>query len=184
MTNFVYDPKRQGYDTNLFKTLVGVPAVVGNHVILNATEIVGYADMYGCDLTMRLIIPAAPKAGDVRQFGLASAAFGSLIVFDITDAVFSILATNEQGDTKSEVVTFDAAWAATPVDFEIRWRGTYADFLIRGINVVTPANVYGATYRITDVAIPKGPLSMYFLNGVADNMEIVSINGKNIQTFI
>lgn len=184
MTNFVYDPKRQGYDTNLFKTLVGVPAAAGSLLRLTSAEIVGYADMYGCDLTMRITIPTVPAAGHVRKFGLASVGFGSSIIFDINGTVFSISATNEKGETKSEVVAFYAAWAATPIDFEIRWRGTYADFLIRGVNVVTPANVDGATYRISDVAIPKGPLSMYFKNGNADNMDITSINGKNIQTLI
>ena len=184
MTNFVYDPKRQGYDTSLWKSLAGTPAISSDKLRLNADEIVSYVDMYGCDLTMRITIPAVPTAGDVRRFGLASVGFGAYIVFDITDDVFTIYANDGKGNTKSEIVAFDAAWAADDIDFEIRWRGTYADFLIRGVHVLTPANVDGATYRITDIAIPKGPLSIYFKNSNSDNMDISSINAKNIQTLI
>jgi len=184
MINFVYDPKRQGYDTSLFKTLVGAPAVVNSKIVLNTATIIQYADLYGCDLTMRMIIPAVPTAGDVRYFGFGSIGFGSAIVFAILDDVFAILTINEKGVIKTEVATFDAAWATAPIDFEIRWRGTYADFLISGVGAVSPSNPNGSTYRINDVAVPKGPLSIYFHNGNADNMEIVSINAKNIQTLI
>lgn len=184
MTNFVYDPKRQGYDTGIFDTLTGSPSVASDHIVLNAAEIVGYADMYWCDLTMRLIIPVAPTAGDSRRFGLGSVGLGAYVVFDITDDVFSIYVADGKGNTKSQVVSFQSAWAANAIDFQIRWRGTYADFLISDVNVVTPSDPNGSTYRINDVAVPKGPLSLYFKNGNSDNMEIVEINAKNIQTFI
>lgn len=184
MTNFVYDPKRQGYDTNLFKTLVGTPSVSSDKVVLNAAEIIGYADMVWCDLTMRLIIPAVPTAGDSRKFGLASASLGAILAFEINDNVFTISAADGKGNTKSSVITFDPALAAASADFTIRWRGSYADFLINGNPVLTPGDKEGSTYRISDIAVPNGPLSMYFLNGNSDDLKIVNIEGENIQSFI
>jgi hypothetical protein len=184
MINFVYDPKRQGYDTNLFKTLAGTPSVASDKIVLNAAEIVGYADMVWCDLTMRLIIPAVPTAGDVRKFGLASASLGAILAFEINDDVFTISAADGDGNTKSSTITFDAALAAVSADFTIRWRGSYADFLINGVPVITPGDMNGSTYRLNDIAVPNGPLSMYFQNSNADNMQIVNIEGKNIQTFL
>jgi hypothetical protein len=184
MTNFVYDPKRQGYDTNLWKTLVGAPAVANSKIVLNEDAIIGYADLYGCDLTMRLIIPQAPQAGDIRQFGFGSAGKGALLVFDITEDVFSIKADDGNGNTKTVVVDFNSDWVGAETDFEIRWRGTYADFLINGVRSVDLTSGDIASYRINDIAVPKGPLSLYLMNEDADDMEVVTIEAKNIQTFI
>lgn len=184
MTNFVYDPKVQTYDASLWKTLTGAPAIANYKLVLNADTIINYSDLYGCDLTMRLIVPAVPVAGDSRMFGLASSGEGSFIGFIITEDVFAIYSADGKGNTKNEVVSFDAAWAATPIDFEVRWRGTYADFFINGVPVVTPSNPDGSTYRINDIAIPKGPLSIYIHNGNADDMELVNLKAKNIQSFI
>lgn len=184
VTNFSYDPERQGYDTTLWKTLSGVPAVVGINLVLNADTIVSYADLYGCDLTMRLKIPTSPAAGDIRQFGLASVGMDAFIVFDITDDTFNIYASDGNGNTKTVAVLWNTAWAAANTDFEIRWRGTYADFFVNGVHVTSPADPNGSTYRINTAAIPKGPLAIYFKNANADNFEVVSMNAKNIQTFI
>ena len=187
-TNFVYDPKRQGYDTNLFKTLSGVPSVVASQLRINAASIIHYGDMYGCDMTVRVTIPAVPIAGDSRRIGLASAGLGAFVGFDISGVVFSIQANDGKGNTKSVTVDFLAAWATVPTDFEIRWRGTYADFLVGGVPVIDTTDAtnkkFAATYRLNDIAVPKGPLSIYVLNANADNLDIATINAKNIQTFI
>ena len=37
--NFYYDPKRQGYDTTLLKTLGGIPSSVGDVITLNKASI-------------------------------------------------------------------------------------------------------------------------------------------------
>ena len=187
-TNFLFDPQRQGYDTNLWKTLSGVPAINTNKLRLNAASIVHYADLYGCDLTMTMNIPAAPIAGDSRRFGLSSVNLGAYIVFDITGAVFTIQAIDGLGNTKTTTIDFLAAWAGSAIDYEIRWRGTYADFLINHVPVIDTTDAtnktYAANYRLNDIAIPKGPLSVYIRNTNADNLDITAVVGKNIQTFI
>lgn len=183
-TNFVYDPKRQGYDTNLWKTLVGAPAVVNNKIVLSEDAIINYADLYGCDLTMRLIIPTVLSAGDIRRFGLASAGKGALLVFEVEDDHFFITAEDGKGNVKTTEVAFNNDWVAAEVDFEIRWRGTYADFIIAGVPVIDTTSADIASYRINDIAIPKGPLSIYLMNDNADALEVVTIEAKNIQTFI
>jgi hypothetical protein len=186
--NFVYDPKRQGYDTNLWKTLTGVPSINASKLRLNSAEIIHYADLYGCDLMMRIILPAGPQQGDSRQFGLASVGLGAFLVFDITDDVFTIQALDGFGNTKSTIVSFDPNWLNDAIDFEIRWRGTYGDFLVNGVHVIDitdPADKkYAGNYRLNDIAVSKGPLSIYFNNDNADNMDIETINAKNIQTFL
>lgn len=176
-TNFIYDPARQGYDTtSIWKTLVGTPTVVADRIVLNQASIVQYADLYGCDLSMRLIIPGLPALGQEKAFGLSSIAFNEHIVFLIRDTDFMIAAINKDGIFKIFDVPFDPAWVGTETDFEIRWRGTYADFLINGIKPII--------YRINDISIPKNTLSIALLNENNDDLEIVSISANNIQTFI
>ena len=184
MINFVYDPQRQGYDTALWKTLSGVPSIASNNLVLNAASIVGYADLTECDLSLRLELPEVPTAGDSREFGLASVNLGAFIIFKIDGIVLTIEVADGKGNTKSGVVAFDSAWAKTPIDFEIRWRGTYADFLISGVGVINSTDPAGASYRINDIAVPKGPLSVYVKNANSDNLEIISVSGKNIKEFI
>lgn len=188
MTNFVYDPKRQGYDTSIWKTLTGAPAVAADKIVLNQDEIIGYGDLYECDLIMHLIIPAVPTAGDVRSFGLSSAGLGALLVFDITDDVFSIKSNDGHGGTKSVTVDFAATWATAETCFEIRWRGDYADFIVDGVKVIDATSASAASYRLGSIlgatTIPKGPLSIYLKNTNNDDMKVVSIEARNIQTFI
>jgi len=188
MTNFVYDPKRQGYDASLWKTLTGAPTVSSDNIVLNEDEIIGYADLYEGDITMRLIIPTVPTTGDSRKFGFASAGFGALLVFEIDGEDFNIYSDNGDGDTQSVTVDFKAAWATAEVDFEIRWRGDYADFLVNGVKVIDTTSEAIGSYRLGTLlgtsSISKGPMSLYLQNVNVDNMEIVSINAKNIQTFI
>jgi hypothetical protein len=186
--NFVYDPKRQGYDTNLWKTLSGVPAINADKLRLNNASIIHYADLYGCNLTMRITLPAGPQQGDSRRFGLASVGLGAFLVFDINGAVFSIKAIDGLGNTKTTLVDFATAWVLTPTDFEIRWNGTYADFVVNGVptidNITAADKIFAATYRLNDIAVPKGPLSIYISNTNADNMDITTIEARNIQTFL
>ena len=49
-----YDPSRQGYDTNLFKTVSGSPTISGGAIRLNAAKIIGYADLYRAKQTMKI----------------------------------------------------------------------------------------------------------------------------------
>jgi hypothetical protein len=176
MTNFVYDPKRQGYDTELWKTLSGTPSVSSDEIILNNASIVHYGDIYGCTVTFRLIIPAIPTLGDYRQFGLASVGFGSSILFDITDNIFSIKTNDGKGNSVSSAITFDPAWAGTSVDFKIHWSAGMADFFVNNVAMIP--------HRISDISVSSGPMSLYLNNTNADNMAIVSINVQDIQTFI
>ena len=69
-TSFAYDPARQGYDTNSWRTLSGAPAVTGSgRMVVDAgTGIAGiavhYADFLKGDISFNINVPTAPAAGD------------------------------------------------------------------------------------------------------------------------
>lgn len=172
MTNFYYDPVKQGYETTTFKTLGGVPAINGSILRLTSASTVHLADLYKCDMTIEMIVPVAPTAGHSRFFGFSNLALGSSLGFDITGLVFSAVATDNNGNTTSVVIPFVADWAAVKTSYTIQWRGPQAIFLVNGQRVA----------KLTDLAVPKNAMSLYLSNQVADNMDVSGIDFKNIET--
>lgn len=167
---FYYDPTRQGYDTNLFKTVSGSPTVSGGAIRLNAAKIIGYADLYRADQTMKVKVPAAPTSGDVRTFGFFQINANAYAVFKVVDAVFSCECVFN-GVTKNEVVTWQSVWTNTFTDFRIVFNGFSAEFYVGGYRVAF----------INDASVPKVALSTYAHNANADNMDInyIEVEAQN-----
>lgn len=182
MTNFVYDPKRQGYDTTLWKSLTGVPAIAADKIVLNAGSTLSYSDLMQCDLKVTIEIPLAPAAFDSRSFGFANVSKGAYLMFNINGVDFTGYANDGEGHTKILVFSFDPTWAGTAVTFGIKWRAGYADFSANGVNLISTEDT--GTYRMSNIAVPSEPMGIYFSNANADNMKIGMIEAKNIQGFI
>jgi hypothetical protein len=171
---FYYDPIRQGYDLALWKTLAGVPAVAGNAIRLDTATIIGYADIFKGDAIFNLIVPVAPVAGQDKRFGFSQEALGAFVGFDITDDVFSLVAIDGYGNTKTELFEWQAAWTGVPVDFKVSWNGFDAVFFVNGVKVGI----------INDVAVPKTPLSIYIKNGNADNLDLNHLQCVMINNYL
>ena len=182
--NFYYDPKRQGYDTTLLKTLGGIPSSVGDVITLNKASFIAYADVFKEDLTLNVTIPAVPTAGDDRKWGLAQLNEGSLAIFAIEGAVFKCICSFKGVTTEIEI-PWDPAWTATPVDFTIKWTGFSAEFLINGVQP-DGANIGGTLTRtfINDVSVSKSAMSTYVDNENTDDMVISYMEDKNVQDYI
>lgn len=59
-SNFVYDPKRSGYDENLWETLSGTPAISSNKLRVSNAGIIHYADLFRGFYNFILNVPATP----------------------------------------------------------------------------------------------------------------------------
>lgn len=59
-SNFYYDPQRQGYNTNLWKTLSGSPAVSSNKLRISNAAIIHYADLLRGFFNLVANVPATP----------------------------------------------------------------------------------------------------------------------------
>ena len=179
--NFYYDPSREGYDTALWKTMTGVPAVVGANIQLASASILNYADIYKGNVTFSLLVPAAPTAGDVRFWGFYQPNLDAYIGFDITNDVFSVQASNGNGSTTTVVCDWQPSWTNTEHEYQIQWSASGAVFLVDGVVVVGPSNAEG---KINGDSIPTVALSTYISNENADNMLFTYMEAKDIQSYI
>lgn len=88
MFNFVYDPKRQGYDTGLWKTLTGTPTVSSDELLFNADSAVQYADcLRGC-FSFGVTVPSVPADGYLTGGTGATAVIATWQA--VTDGEFAI----------------------------------------------------------------------------------------------
>lgn len=172
-TNFYYDPIRQGYDTNLWRTLFGVPAVVaGNRLSVNNAAIVHYGDIMKGEFTFNLYVPDAPGGNDSRVIGLYEPNTQAYIVFTIGGTLSGDV-SNGTDTASTGTITWDSSWTGVNTNFRIRWEAGTAKFFIGNSQV-------GA---ISDVAVPSGPLSLYVSDISGSIMTIGDIAAKNIQTY-
>src|ERR1035437_58743 len=172
--NFYYDPIRQGYDTALWKTLSGVPAIIGSDLVFNTASAIGYADILKGNLTINMTIPAVPTAGDVRRFGFAQLALGAYVVFDITGNVFTAQTIDGKGNSASVVIPWRAAWTATPLTFDILWTGFSAEFRLNNERLAF----------INDTSVSSDPLSVYINNANADSTAFHYMEMETTQFYI
>ena len=173
-TNFYYDPIRQGYDTNLWHTIFGVPAIVaGNRLSANNAAIVHYGDIMKGEFTFNLYVPDAPGGNDSRIIGLYEPSTSAYIVFTIgTDLSGDV--SNGSDTATTGAITWDSSWTGVNTNFRIRWEAGTAKFFVGDTQV-------GA---ISDVAVPAGPLSLYISDVSGTTMTVGDISAKNIQTYI
>ena len=65
--SFYYDPIRQGYDTNSWRTISGAPALVGSRLTLDnqagiGAAIIHYVDFVKGEMVFDVNVPTVPTA--------------------------------------------------------------------------------------------------------------------------
>lgn len=93
MFNFNYDPQRQGYDTGLWKTITGTPAMSGTKLRFTSAKAVQYADCLRGDYKFKVTIPAAPTASYLTGGSSATAVVATWNA--VTDGEFAITINEE-----------------------------------------------------------------------------------------
>lgn len=181
--NFYYDPTRQGLDTTLWKILGGTPTYATGIISINAASMIGYADIFKGDISVGLTIPAAPTAGDIRKWGLIQVGNVSGITFDITDNVFTCNVLNSNGTSETAVVVWQAAWTAHQVDWKIKWTGFSAEFFANGVSIAF-LNGDTLTPRYVTKSVPSEPLSIFFRNDDADNMDLAYVEAMTVRGYV
>lgn len=173
--SFYYDPQRQGYDTNLWKTVTGTPAESGGYLVFNNAAAVGYDDIFKARVIYSINVPVAPTIGDVRFFGFGQLAGNIRVGFDITDDVISAKCSKGSAVTLVNI-TWKAGWTNAVVDFEVRWQGFEVKFFINGVKY--------ATINANDLGLVYEPISLYVKNTNADNLKIANISVLDIKSII
>lgn len=171
--SFYYDPYRQGYDTNLWKTLQGAPSVVLGRLIVNHGEIIHYGDIMKGMFEFNLNIPSGPGTGDVRLFGLYQPSANTYLYFSI-GATMKAMASDGEGHTSEQAITWSADWAGSDIEYVIKWEAGSARFYINGTQVAI----------LSGDSIPRDPMSLYILDDSDDNMTVGDIDALGIHFFL
>ncbi len=178
--NFLYDPARQGYDTQTWSLLSGITPVASSGVLeINSSTIYHYGDCVRGDFVINLNIPNAPKNGDSRIFGLYSYSQGAYLIFNITNAVFSAQA-NDATNTNTTNITWQSAWTGTNTEFRIKWEPGLAYFYVGG---AWQATISTSSATGNPTCIPGGPMALYISNSNSDNLNMEYIRAQGIQSF-
>lgn len=111
--SFYYDPTRQGYDTTLWKTLGGTPAVSGSALRFNSASAISYADFFKEDSTLNISIPTAPD-GSVTYNTLAGGSFAPGDT--ITDTTTAVVIGTVISDNGTTMVLDTVNGVLTPTD--------------------------------------------------------------------
>ena len=178
-TSFYYDPIRQGYDTNSWRTLSGSPAVVSGRLVVDggvgiAGEIIHYADFLKGDISFNVNVPSTPAAGDSRLFGVSAPNTVAYIRFSIDD---TLTCQTSDGTTTTESASLPwnaTLWNGVNVEFRIRWEAGSAKFFINGTQV----------HAVSDASVPHGVLSLYMFDNSASAMTVGDINVRGTQSFV
>ena len=178
--NFYYDPVRQGYDTDTWKTLSGVPVVAANKLSLTSAGILHFADLKRGDVSFMINV-AAPQAGDDRKIGIIEYNKGALLYFKIADDVL----TAECSDgitTKSTIIDWVSDWTSTDTVFRIKWEAGVATFYVGGEFKVQLTN--SSILDIPVISIPSDPMSLYVDNQTATALLITYIEVLGVESAI
>ncbi len=158
--NFYYDPVRQGYDTNTWSTLSGVPAIAANQLNLLNASIVHFADLLRGDVTYDCTFHA-PTAGDDTKFGFIELNKNAYLYFKIAGNVLTAEASDGT-NTKSVVINWQSTWTNAKTDFRVKWEAGRAQFYVNG----------NLEADINDISVSGDPMSLYALS----NTTVLHIN--------
>lgn len=174
-TSFYYDPLRQGYDANQWRTLLGAPVAGGvGRLETNHGAFVGYGDILKGEVTININVPDAPGGNDSRVFGLYQPLRGAFAVFTISDE-FRASVSDGTTTTTSDALTWNnSLWSGNNVDFKIRWEAGLVKFYVSGTCV----------YTCSGTNIPAGPLSLYFFDDSGSAMTIGNIDVRGAQGYV
>ena len=161
--NLYFDSQRQGFDSAMWSTLSGTPYInANNNLEVNASAIVGTADISRGNVKMFLTIPNDPASGHTREWGLYQVNSSAKATFKITDAVFSAYVSDIYGNTDSATLTWETGWTDVSTKFEIEYLPGHVVFSINGRKF---AEFYGS-------GCPSGTLSVYLSNAYGDSVEL------------
>jgi hypothetical protein len=163
---FVYDPTRQGYDTDVvWTTLTGTPSESGGNLDFNEASAIQNQDLLKGVLKMRVTVPTEPTEGDAREWGFHMPSTSSSILFEVDDEIFSAVVTDGKTDATERVeIAWNEDWTDAPVDFEIRWRAGMADFIADGTRKATIA------FSPEGMSLAMTPMSIYVGNENEDGL--------------
>ncbi len=158
--NISFDPTRDGFESTRFRTTGGAPVASGDQVLLSQAGIVEKNDVARGDLTMRIVIPVAPTAGDLREFGMKNISSGAYAMFVVDEDAFYAKVSDQSGNTDTATLEFDDDWVGSVRDFRIVFQSNYVKFLIED----SPVAIFGG------VKTPRSTMSVYVNNSNADSM--------------
>lgn len=175
LSNFYYDPARQGFDTGVFKTIIGTaPTIVSDELAFVNGGVVTRFDLGRGEITFRLKIPAIPTTGDNRQWGLYQYSFGASIFFSIVGTAFRAIITTNGSTTETATITWSSAWTNAFADYRIRFTPSGAQFYINDQFVAL----------LNGPLLPKVPLSVAVINqNAGDTVTLKAIEFRDAEVF-
>jgi len=166
---FLYDVKTNGYDTNIWNTISGVPSVASGKLVLNNAEVNSFAAFTKCSIEFLMTIPTAPTLGDSRAWGLKTYNYGNKgrIEFDITDTNFTAKVYDDSGTIIESIpITWDTNWTNTEARFRISFSERNVFFSVNDVIVA----------RFQEVNVTENPLALHIINGTADNLLFAAVS--------
>ena len=176
--SFYYDPIRQGYDTNSWRTISGAPALVGSRLTLDnqagiGAAIIHYVDFVKGEMVFDVNVPTVPTAGTNRSFGASRPNTSAYILFSL-GATLTCITSDGTTTTSSSAITWDSNWTSANTIFKIRWEAGGAKFFVNNTQV----------YAVSDDSVPYGPLSLYLSDDSDSSMTIGDIVVKATQSAV
>jgi hypothetical protein len=176
--SFTYDPIRQGYDTNSWRTISGAPALVGSRLSIDNSAGIGasaihYVDFVKGEVVFDVNVPTAPTPGTSRSFGASSPNTSSYVLFSF-GATLTATCSDGITTTSSSAITWSDDWTSANTIFKIRWEAGGAKFFINGTQVAV----------ICDDSVPYGPLSLYFSDDSDSSMTVGDIVVRATQSYV
>lgn len=167
-TSLSYDPYRQGFDTNEWRTLFGTPYLDANRLEITSGAISHNADILKGNITFNLQVPTDPSTMNA-MIGLNQPSKGTFIGFVFAGTLYARV-SDGTNSAVSSAITWDSAWNGVKKDFSISWESGIVKFLISGAVVAT----------ITSEYIPAGPLALYISDISPDPLStgVIDVRGS------
>ena len=135
--NFYYDPQKEGYDTSVWQTISGTPAIASSKLVFNAASAISQVDIYSGEITMNINCPVAPVAAQDKRFGLAQLNYGAFVGFRMTGAKFYYECEGGGTPFTPVEIAWNAAWTAAAVNFKIVWNNFNVELFIGTDKIAT-----------------------------------------------
>lgn len=166
--SFVYEPSILGYSERFFKTLAGFPVLTSNgNLNLNEVILQTRPKFLGGNLAYNLTVPSAPSGGDDKEFGVREVIGDSeeVAYFQISGSDFRVVSGDQEGNTESSTLDWEASWTSTETRFEIDFQRDGVAFLVNGRKLAVHTSNYPS----------KRPQPGYIKNNNADNTILHSL---------
>lgn len=173
-TNFLYEPSRDGYDLDAWKSVYGTPIVTGGSLYLQQAAMIHRGDSSRGQITMNVNVPSSPAGGESRRFGFYGPSSGAYAWFSIEGEALNAAISDGRDNLTSTAITWDDTnWSANDVDFTIRWEAGLVRFIINDSIVAT----------LSGYSVPHDPLAIYLSNGSDDGMKVRYIHAEGLRAF-